>query len=50
MSVKAQFLTHEVGNQPQPLPPCNLWRVDTPLQEAVARHALGSFDSFVDKP
>ena len=38
MSVKEHFLTHEVGNQPQPLPPCNLWRVDTPLQEAVARH------------
>lgn len=41
MSVKKQFLTHEVGNQPQPLPSCNLWRVDTPLQEAVARQGGG---------
>ncbi len=38
MSVKAQFLTHAVQNQPQPLPACNLWRIDAPLREAVARN------------
>ncbi|MCX7555358.1 isovaleryl-CoA dehydrogenase [Xanthomonadaceae bacterium JHOS43] len=38
MSVKAQFLTHDVENQPQPLPECNLWRIDIPLREAVSRH------------
>ena len=38
MSVKAQFLTHTIENQPQPLPDCNLWRIDAPLREAVTRN------------
>lgn len=38
MSVKSQFLTHTVENQPQPLPDCNLWRIDAPLREAVVRN------------
>jgi putative acyl-CoA dehydrogenase len=37
MSIRSQFATHEVQNQPQPLPDCNAWTVDRPLQEAVAR-------------
>lgn len=37
MSLKIQYATHEVRNQPQPLPDCNAWAVDQPLQEAVAR-------------
>src|SRR5690554_7201848 len=38
MSVEAQFRTHEVHNQPEPMPGYNLWRSDLPLQQAIARH------------
>src|SRR5690606_1781019 len=38
MSVEAQFRTHEVHNQPEPMPGYNLWRSDLPLQPAIARH------------
>lgn len=38
MSVEARFLTHEVHNQPEPMPGYNLWRSDLPLQQAIARH------------
>lgn len=38
MSVEAQFRTHEVHNQPDPMPGYNLWRSDLPLQQAIARH------------
>jgi putative acyl-CoA dehydrogenase len=35
MSIKSQFSTHEVKNQPQPLPRLNLWLSDQPLRDAV---------------
>ncbi|PKH70234.1 isovaleryl-CoA dehydrogenase [Stenotrophomonas sp. Betaine-02u-21] len=38
MSLKAQFETHEVSNQPLPLPACNVWSSDAPLREAVERN------------
>jgi putative acyl-CoA dehydrogenase len=38
MSIKAQFATHAVQNQPLPLPPVNLWTSDACLREAVQRH------------
>lgn len=41
MSVKADFLTHEVLNQPQPVPACNLWSSDQVLQECVQREGGG---------
>jgi putative acyl-CoA dehydrogenase len=37
MSLKEQFQTHEVQNQPLPLPACNAWDGDVVLREAVAR-------------
>lgn len=49
MSVEAQFRTHEVHNQPEPMPGYNLWRSDLPLQQAIARHgaewAAGNLDA-----
>ena len=41
MSLKQTFLTHQVHNQPQPLPDCNFWLIDAPLREAVQRHGGG---------
>ena len=38
MSLKPQFLTHTVENQPLPLQDYDAWSTDLPLQEAVARH------------
>ena len=38
MSVKPQFSTHEVQNQPRPLPAINLWSSDACLRDAVQRH------------
>jgi putative acyl-CoA dehydrogenase len=37
MSTDAQFLTHEVQNQPLPLPAYNAWLTDNALREAVER-------------
>lgn len=37
MSTDAQFLTHEVQNQPLPLPAYNAWLTDSALREAVER-------------
>lgn len=49
MSVEAQFRTHEVHNQPEPMPGYNLWRSDLPLQQAITRHgaewAAGNLDA-----
>lgn len=36
MPATAQFKTHEILNQPQPLPAYNAWSSDVPLREAVA--------------
>lgn len=41
MSVKDEFLTHEVLNQPQPLPAYNAWSSDQVLQDAVQREGGG---------
>ena len=41
MSLKPNFATHQVHNQPLPLPDCNLWQIDAPLREAVQRHGGG---------
>ncbi|MFA5683851.1 MAG: isovaleryl-CoA dehydrogenase [Lysobacteraceae bacterium] len=41
MSVQSRFSTHEVLNQPLPLPAYNAWRTDAPLREAVQRHGGG---------
>lgn len=41
MSVKAQFVTHAVENQPQPLPAYNAWATDPALQNAVERNGGG---------
>jgi len=38
MAIQSQFITHDVTNQPQPLPDCNFWDIDLPLREAVARN------------
>lgn len=38
MSINAQFKTHEVQNQPNPLPALNAWLQDRPLQEAVEKN------------
>nr|WP_116335699.1 isovaleryl-CoA dehydrogenase [Cupriavidus taiwanensis] len=38
MSARSQFSTHDVQNQPLPLPAYNAWSTDQALQEAVARH------------
>lgn len=38
MSARAQFQTHDVHNQPEPMPGYNLWRSDLPLQQAITRH------------
>ena len=35
MSLRSQFTTHEVQNQPSPLPAINGWLSDQPLREAV---------------
>lgn len=37
MTLKQNFLTHEVFNQPHALGACNLWTSDTALREAVTR-------------
>lgn len=41
MSYKAQFLTHEVLNQPQPLPAYNAWSSDQSLMACVEREGGG---------
>ncbi|MCY1397465.1 putative acyl-CoA dehydrogenase AidB [compost metagenome] len=41
MSTESQFKTHEVLNQPLPLPVYNAWTSDLPLQEAVRHHGGG---------
>lgn len=38
MSLKAGFTTHDVLNQPDPMPAYDAWSSDLPLQEAVARN------------
>jgi putative acyl-CoA dehydrogenase len=38
MSLKARFSTHEVLNQPLPLPPVDFWSTDACLREAVQQH------------
>ena len=38
MTLKPQFLTHAVENQPLPLQDYDAWSTDLPLQQAVARH------------
>ena len=38
MSIKARFSTHDVLNQPLPLPPLNLWSSDACLRAAVEQH------------
>ena len=38
MSVEAQFQTHEVHNQPEPMSGYSLWRSDVPLQQAIERN------------
>lgn len=35
MSTSSQFRTHDVQNQPSPLPDLNLWHSDQPLRDAV---------------
>jgi putative acyl-CoA dehydrogenase len=40
-SVAEGFVTHSVENQAPPLAPCNLWRTDPALREAVERHGGG---------
>ena len=35
MSLKSQFITHDVRNQPEPLPALNFWLSDQPLRDAV---------------
>jgi putative acyl-CoA dehydrogenase len=37
MSIKSQFLTHEISNQPNALPAYNTWHSDTALRAAVER-------------
>ncbi|ARU04442.1 isovaleryl-CoA dehydrogenase [Comamonas serinivorans] len=49
MSVKAQFLTHAVTNQPQPLPDYNAWTSDTVLQACVAREGGGWADDHLTR-
>ncbi|MBV8249809.1 MAG: isovaleryl-CoA dehydrogenase [Comamonas sp.] len=41
MSIKASFLTHEVLNQPQPMPAYNLWSSDRILRDCVEREGGG---------
>ena len=41
MSVKAQFITHDVLNQPQAMPAYNAWTSDTVLRESVEREGGG---------
>ena len=41
MPIAPQFITHDVANQPQPLPACNFWDIDLPLREAVVRNGGG---------
>jgi putative acyl-CoA dehydrogenase len=41
MSLKSQFVTHAVENQPLPMPPYNAWSSDIALQEAVTRSGGG---------
>lgn len=41
MSVKSQFLTHEIQNQPQPLAAYNAWSSDEALRAAVEREGAG---------
>ena len=41
MSVKSDFLTHEVLNQPQPMPAYNSWSSDQVLRESVQREGGG---------
>ena len=38
MSIKARFSTHDVLNQPLPLPPLNLWSSDACLRAAVEQY------------
>ncbi|QCG94813.1 isovaleryl-CoA dehydrogenase [Azospirillum sp. TSA2s] len=37
MSQRAQFITHDVQNQPDPMPAYNAWLGDRPLRQAVER-------------
>jgi len=41
MSLKPQFITHEVSNQPQPMGAYNAWHTDAALREAVDREGGG---------
>ena len=49
MSVKAQFQTHSVSNQPQPMPAYNVWTSDTVLQECVTREGGGWAADHLDR-
>ncbi len=49
MSVKAQFQTHTVSNQPQPMPAYNVWTSDTVLQECVTREGGGWAADHLDR-